>query len=560
MKQACKIRLPFFVLSMLLILSCQKEEYHPKKPDISEKTEVIDELLEGKNEIEGMTQLGERLENPYSLENMRAAWDSLSKKSKVTKNSEIVATHLYIRFKPKTAEELAELKSDSTIVLYDIPLDYEIINNGDFYHDSELPPNQPTYKYTSIPIDKKTSINIEFEVLEELFIPDEDNDTNEFKTNSFASKETINQLVDESLRLTNNLDELERENPLASKRRWRPSGRVRVYDHTTKSYVPVTGLKVRARRWFTTHRGFTNNSGDFRCGGRFRRKANYSIKWDRHEYSIRSGTFGQAILNGPKRRGNWNVNLGRSSSSIVNDKQQYYALIHQGALDYYYGSRFGLTSPPRNKFLRKQLKIAARPKSGQSSYVKARSIYLGADISLQAWGRTSDRVYGTIIHELAHAAHRRVDRKSYNSIVWGAYTGPCTSFNGCQNLGQTANGKRRLMETWATTVETVFVLNRYRNLYRIKSFDYDSDNFQFQRTAAENHYTSAGYDMIDGINQRSIYGSDRPLDRVSGYSIKQLELGLRGAKTWQEWKSNIKARFNNPTEKHLDELFNNWSN
>jgi hypothetical protein len=104
------------------------------------------------------------------------------------------------------------------------------------------------------------------------------------------------------------------------------------------------------------------------------------------------------------------VRLGKSTSNVVDDRQQYYALIHQGAHDYYYGGRFGLTSPPRNGFFRRQLKIAARLKNDRSSYVKARRIWFGSDISLMEWRTRSDFVYGTIVHELAHAAHREVDR------------------------------------------------------------------------------------------------------------------------------------------------------
>jgi len=41
-------------------------------------------------------------------------------------------------------------------------------------------------------------------------------------------------------------------------------------------------------------------------------------------------------------------------------------------------------------------------------------------------------------------------------------------------------------------------------------------------------------------------------------TVKQLEDGLRGAKSWIEWRNNIKSRSNNSTENFVDELFNNW--
>jgi hypothetical protein len=38
----------------------------------------------------------------------------------------------------------------------------------------------------------------------------------------------------------------------------------------------------------------------------------------------------------------------------------------------------------------------------------------------------------------------------------------------------------------------------------------------------------------------------------------QLQNSLVGASSWNEWRDNIKNRYDNPTEIYLDELFNNW--
>ena len=65
--------------------------------------------------------------------------------------------------------------------------------------------------------------------------------------------------------------------------------------------------------------------------------------------------------------------------------------------------------------------------------------------------------------------------------------------------------------------------------------------------------------MTDNENQSITEGVGRPIDRVSGYSINQLENALRGSDIWGEWKDRIKGFYNNPTENNLDELFNNRS-
>lgn len=243
-------------------------------------------------------------------------------------------------------------------------------------------------------------------------------------------------------------------------------------------------------------------------------------------------------------------------------------MIHQAAHDYYYGNRFGLTSPPKNGFGKNQMKIAARELNDQSSTVKAREIWFGAYISIKTWGHQSDKVYGTKIHELAHAAHREVDTGSYNNVVYDAYTNPCVLGGGCNNLGPTADNNRRLLETWPTTVEIAMTLQRYKIQFGMSNYsvyNYNRlNNLQFQTISQERYYTSVGYDMIDNLNQRVDFGFslgiDKPIDRVSGYTISELEQALIGAKTWRQWRDNIKNKYNNPTEIYLDELFNNWEN
>lgn len=68
--------------------------------------------------------------------------------------------------------------------------------------------------------------------------------------------------------------------------------------------------------------------------------------------------------------------------------------------------------------------------------------------------------------------------------------------------------------------------------------------------------------MIDDYNQRirNINGYLYPVDKVSGYTLKQLQDALVGARSWSQWRDNIKNKYDNPTEMYIDELFNNWPN
>ena len=107
------------------------------------------------------------------------------------------------------------------------------------------------------------------------------------------------------MRITNNLD----ENSLGkssvtskiSASEWRPARTIKVWDDVLNIYIGVEGVKVRARRWFTTHTGIANADGYYSCDGRFRRDANYSIDWERYEFAIQDGWLNGATYNGPKK-------------------------------------------------------------------------------------------------------------------------------------------------------------------------------------------------------------------------------------------------------------------
>ena len=83
-------------------------------------------------------------------------------------------------------------------------------------------------------------------------------------------------------------------------------------------------------------------------------------------------------------------------------------------------------------------------------------------------------------------------------------------------------------------------LQRYKSKFGLSNYsvyNYNSlNNLQYQSIARNRYYTSAGYDMIDNINQRVYFGAtfgvDKPIDRVSDYTLVQLEQALVGAKSW----------------------------
>lgn len=531
----------------------------------------------------------------------------------------ISTSHRYIKFTPQSEDDMALLKQDSTLLLVDYPLDYEF-DEAFYQNRPELAEEQFPEYFASVP-NGKSLPNVSYEELAELYIPEEDNFFNEEvetpvtkKTVISNEKDLLHHLLYEAYVLVGKeqelLDEDGRvEDPVTSVewwffgRRWRPSGTLKVWDdiggttsggfdcyegiigyeyldcasdtfvsiydctasiygticdplppNTGGGYVPLQGAQVLIRQWFTVDSGISDAAGNF-SAGTVRGKARYVVQWERYHYSIRNGSIFQAETRGPK------VKNARWNKSIRGGDDEYHAMIHTAAHEYYYIDRFGLLTPPENGgILVPQLKIAAResaPWGVSSSFSHTRaelSLGLSAHIHIKAYGRNSDEVYATTIHELAHAAHWYLDFNNYDDIVQDSFLGFTEDVR---------DNNRRLLETWATTIETLFTVRRYRTHFGIEDYSHRLNNYQNQ-ALAEEHYTSAGIDMVEGnyglpINNQGLFNTALPIDRVNGYTINELELALQGSNSWWSWRDRIfNINSNNPTRNNLNELFDNW--
>lgn len=511
-----------------LLPSCQKDfvSLPPELPPTSSQITT-----------DGMTVLGQQLENPYSVENMRKALENLSPKTRAgITDMDIQPTHYYVKFHPRSAEELDILAQDSTIIWYDIPLDYEIEEYGSYYHDPTIPDSLPTYQYASIEVAKwpaVSNIGVDYEILSDLFIPDEDKDEEDddgimTRSGTKWNEALADALVEESLRLTGNDNEDYESGPQTRGRsKWRPAGRISYYDEVLGKTIGVEGVKVKARRWFTTHTGFVNADGYYSCNGRFKRPANYSFGLDRYEFQV-NGDGVRVFYDGPKRKGNWDYHFARSKSQ----REFFGATVFRAAYHYYYKDIRGLRRPPLNSFWRTKMKLKAiyQNNSDNGNFKSARR-FLGLGSAIKVWNptRRTDEIYATVIHELAHAAHWRMIVKEPGTNRYRDYH----------------YAEDKMVESWATGVQwyltkTVYPVYLGKSPFKV--------------------YTNVVMDMIDGSENDTNYRgiSSQTNDKVSGYTISQIESALIGCNTWDKWKNNIKSKYNNATKQHLDELFAAW--
>lgn len=199
--------------------------------------------------------------------------------------------------------------------------------------------------------------------------------------------------------------------------------------------------------------------------------------------------------------------------------------------------------------------------SSAASYARTFGIF--PTVYIRDWNEPSDNVYGTTIHELAHTAHWDMDRSAFRQLVKDAYKIPVLypSIN---------NSTEAIIESWPTGVEWVFTTHRYRTYLSNPSFNYPtypSNLFNYQDRKIEGFttrandliYTSIIIDLMDNENQRITRGNGRPTDRVSGYTIGQIERALRGARSWNQFRDRVKnINSSNTDNNQIDELFANW--
>ena len=428
--------------------------------------------------------LGAHLQNPYSLTNMRRAYNSMSSEliDAGIESDDIKTTHFYVKFKPDSEEELQSIKeSYANFDIYEYPLDYELSGRVS-YHDPEIPDSLPTYQYASIDSLSWNTIpvpqNVEFEILERLFIPDEDIDDSNISVQSRGTtsySDAIEALVNRSMLLTGNLDDedIAETGTMASSSKWYPSGRITAYDDIVDGQIPLEGVKVRVRRWFTTSTATTDENGYFTIPKSFKNKVNYLIVWDGPKWYIRDGRYLQAYYNGPKKEGAWNLEITDDGNKSIR-----YTAIHRAIYRMKMGSLYGLSRIPSSHYTNIGYFHEKHSKGYYGLYSDERDEDFLIDIEIYGKDELNQFiplhiVLSTVYHELGHSSHFTNARSMYN---------------------QSSNN---LLESWASFVGYYLTLKEYKEL------GYDGSLFNILEKELEDG-TIVKYREPDNILNRQI--------------------------------------------------------
>jgi hypothetical protein len=284
------------------------------------------------------TILGQQRTNPYTLTNMRQAYNNMGYTSYT-----VNATNLYVRFLPNSAAQLSIL--DSTLdaqglEIFDAPMDYDILQEGDYYQDPSIPDSLPTWQYAVVPTNFVAPTGITYQVISQIHIPNDDYEAVETEAERLASvQDSINCSVvgvektksengsqvstsaskvqpnfvpqqcdyghhwDENLRQCvadgncpagyywNSIFQicmpLPTSPPGRSPDAQVPAGMITVSDVNLGTTLGVRNVRIVAKRWFKIERTYTDNNGNFVFTKHFKHKVKIRIKFKNQYCNIR---------------------------------------------------------------------------------------------------------------------------------------------------------------------------------------------------------------------------------------------------------------------------------
>lgn len=471
----------------LLLIGCTNQEDESVVPS-TESVAKIDTLGNDSSTIDadknGMITLGEKFANPYSIENMQAAYNELAKTRAGGDDVNITVTDLYVRFLPKDSAEYRKLKEDLKLELFDYPLDHDILSEGTGYHDPSLPENQITWQYTTVKPDFRFPVGIKCEILDRCFIPrDEDTADDTDSTRAMGDNAKTNflgELEYKALERVGYIKCLERKGLIQPGTRGlfsflkgsKPDGYIKVYDNCFRKDVPVKGIKVRATSLIKWTTAYTDENGYYKMNHKHYWGPLYSVSFDNVKgFDIwgRTGPItGCAIyIMGFHNKKGYDRTFGESSTCWE------WATINNAAYEYYSNCQTKNdypTCPPTDN-----LKIWAWGGTGKgctpmlhhangligidghSSWTNFfANIFVGVpatffhevfyfgmpDVIIGTNSIKSERLYELVCHELSHASHYQVVGDDYWTkyvnyiITYGSYGDGTGNNSGVCGVGE----------------------------------------------------------------------------------------------------------------------------
>ena len=374
-----------------------------------------------------MIVLGDKLEDPYSVDNVLEAVSFLypTKAGRV----DIKPTDVYVRFLPRTEAEYDRLVSLG-ILLIDHPIDYQIVREGDYYHDPTLDEDSITWQYAVVKPDFEFPEGIMHEVLDQCYISDHDPATRS-EDIDWAAVER------EAFRLTGNAGLLQPEVRGATEPA-KPSGRLCIVDERRGGEPEgIAGVRVSCNTFVKFAHTYTDAQGYYTMDREFSSELRYRIVFQNEKgfgiglnkilVPASASTMGKAGPEGVSLTVDKDSDRHLFTRSVVNN----------AAYEYFESCSVRdrkIMPPPANTriWLFHSLDVCSTPMLQQGVFIDDTAIgeFLGdyskyvkmflPDITLGVKGIDDySTLYAGTVHELAHASHFSQAGKQF----WNKYVG-----------------------------------------------------------------------------------------------------------------------------------------
>ena len=414
----------------------------------------------------GEIVLGERLANPYTTKNISEALNSLYP----TKSGDVNVrtTHLYVRFLPKSQQEYEELSALGLRML-DYPMDYDIKVHGDWYHDPEIPQDQITWQYTVVPVDFKFP-GIEYEIIDECHIPDDDTDT---KGGDSLDWDAIER---QAYMNTGNEGMLA---PQTKASAVRPMGRITISDkhYNGGQGIGLSGVLISCNSFVKMDDTYTDEFGYYEMSKKFTANLTYKVIFDNKEdfsigFNLILSPASSHFLDITSPSG-CSVNISRESNQILFNR----CVVNNAAYDYIkLCEKDNMISPPSDLriWVLHNLKwsgaIMARQgallennlfKTFMGEYAGLIRVFLPDVVVGLKNEDTYQDIYSSVCHEISHSSHFSKAKVDW----WNKYLKyrikSLTSSNKYGSGKEEGAGNCEVAEMWAYYMQSLMYKNRY---------------------------------------------------------------------------------------------------
>ncbi len=317
-----KQKLLMLTVTLMSIFSCSDDLdsiENSQSKEINNSSTMMRASEDEKPDFHSKIVLGKKLKNPYSVKSMQSAFDYYNQNvtNSPFKSKKLRATHNYIKVLPTTEDHLIALDDldnsddETSPILHDYPLDYEILEEGDYYVEPKDQKDLYYPAYTVVPVGYQLPSNLPYEIIETLYYPKDEKEFDvetvalvfaDWQDDLIAQFDTEIQIRDlpKLLKLWKEYDEgsLTEEN-FESKgffsglwnslfgKRYRPKGYVKIENTDSNVYEPLQKAKISIGRSFWWKYTYTDDNGYFSAPKKYRGKVRIRAKWRGYTATIR---------------------------------------------------------------------------------------------------------------------------------------------------------------------------------------------------------------------------------------------------------------------------------